>query len=148
VKVEARNVQQEKRIMRAVVASLDPMDPGLKLKPEYRRKHESGCDPTTGFCSVATEAVWAMLGGNEAGYERRQVRHQGDSHWFVEDVATGRFLDPTSTQFSSPVPYEEGVGRGIPVTRKTGVLYRGDPNLLISRKAAHLIDKATARLLR
>jgi hypothetical protein len=139
--------RREQAIERAVVRALDPHDPRLGLKPEYRRRHAAGCDPATGFCSVAVEAMWAMLGGNAAGYERRQIRHEGGSHWFLADVVGGRWIDPTRSQFATPVPYEKGRGCGLSVTRKAGVLYRGDPTLLISNKAAHLIALATGRAL-
>lgn len=137
--------KRERAIERAVVRALDPHDPRLGLKPEYQRRHRAGCDPTTGFCSVAVEAMWALLGGNAAGYERRQIRHEGSSHWFLADVVGRRYIDPTAAQFATPVPYAKGRGRGTPITRKTGVTYRGDPALLISNKAAHLIALTDGR---
>lgn len=139
--------RQEADVVRAVVSSLDPQDPALGLKKEYRRKHEEGCDPTTGFCSVAVEAVWAMLGGNAAGYRRVQVEAPGGgTHWFIR-TDDGRIIDPTAAQFGGArVRYELGRGRGIPVTRKYGALYRGDKDLLISNKAAYLAAKANEKL--
>ena len=142
-----RLTEREAEIVSAVVASLDPSDKKLGLKREYLSKHQAGCDPTTGFCSVAVEAVWAMLGGNPAGYERTQVRMpDGGTHWFLR-TSDGRVIDPTVAQFGKmPVPYCEGRGRGIPVTLKYGVLHRGRRDLLISNKASHLIEMANRRL--
>ena len=139
--------RREADVVRAVVASLDPQDPALGLKKEYRQRHEEGCDPTTGFCSVAVEAVWAMLGGNAAGYRRVQVEAPGGgTHWFIR-TDDGRIIDPTAAQFGrARVRYELGRGRGIPVTRKYGALYRGDEDLLISNKAAYLASKARKKL--
>lgn len=142
-----RLTEREAEIFSAVVASLDPSDERLGLKREYLSKHRAGCDPTTGFCSVAVEAMWAMLGGNPAGYERTQVKMpDGGSHWFLR-TSDKRVIDPTVTQFGGmPVPYCEGKGKGIPVTLKYGVLYQGRRDLLISNKALHLIAMANRRL--
>lgn len=133
-------------IVAAVVASLDPSDRALGLKPEYAKRHRGGCDPTTGFCSVATEAVWALLGGNSSGYVKMFIRHEGFPHWFL--LGPQGPIDPTASQFLTSVPYTSAsaVRKGTPVTRKTGTLYLGDSSILISRKAARLIELSKRRL--
>lgn len=133
-------------VVAAVRASLDPLDKKLKLKPEYVREHAKGCDPATGFCSIAAEAVWAMLGGNQAGYLRFWARADGDTHWWILDSKTGRVVDPTASQFDGPFDYSAGKRGAPPVTVANGVLFRGDRGLLISKKAAHLIAKASELL--
>jgi hypothetical protein len=39
------------------------------------------------------------------------MRHEGEPHWWLVD-ADGDVLDLTAEQFSTPVPYERGVGIG------------------------------------
>lgn len=69
-----------------------------------------------GDCYPAAEAVYHAAGGKRAGLTPAQVRHEGQSHWFVRG-ASGQVYDPTARQFRTPVPYEEGVGRGF-LTKK------------------------------
>ena len=78
------------------------------LKPHYRtRAHRR---PATGHCYVACEALFHLLGGKEAGLTPAQIRHEGESHWFLR-TPTG-VLDPTADQFDTPVPYPSGTGKG------------------------------------
>lgn len=39
------------------------------------------------------------------------LRHEGDSHWFLQHES-GVILDATAVQFESPPPYAQAVGRG------------------------------------
>ena len=64
-----------------------------------------------GNCYPAAEAVYHAAGGKRAGLTPAQVEHEGQSHWFVRGKS-GRVYDPTADQFETPVPYDEGVGRG------------------------------------
>ncbi len=138
--------RREREVKAAIVASLDPWDAGLALRPEYRAKHALGCDPTTGFCSIAAEAAWAMLGGRAAGYELVQVKHEGGPHWFVRFMPTGRIIDPTRAQFSTKPPYELGRAQSTGARHGTGYQHLGRRDLLVSQRAHRLIDLATARL--
>lgn len=60
-----------------------------------------------GHCYAASEAVFCVLGGLDAGHSMTQVRHEGVSHWFVR-LSDGTVVDPTAEQFETPVPYERG----------------------------------------
>lgn len=75
------------------------------LKPEYRRLPNRR--PTTGHCYAASEALYHML----EGYTPQNIRHEGTSHWYLKG-ADGSILDATADQFTTPVPYERGRGKG------------------------------------
>ena len=65
-------------------------------------------------CYQASELLYHMLGGKDAGLTPMQIWHDGVSHWYLRwELGEKTFyLDPTSTQFDSVVPYEAGTGRG------------------------------------
>lgn len=69
---------------------------------------------TPRVCYSASEALYHLLGGKEAGYTPMQIRHEGYSHWYLRWDVSGEtfYLDPTAGQFDTPVPYHEGRGRG------------------------------------
>lgn len=69
-----------------------------------------------GDCYPAAEVVYHAAGGKKAGLTPAQVEHEGQSHWFVRGD-DGKVYDPTANQFRTPVPYDEGVGRGF-LTKK------------------------------
>lgn len=78
------------------------------LKKEWRKKHEEGaCDPMTGHCYVAAEALFHLLPGSKAQF----IRHEGAPHWFVLSPQ-GEIIDPTASQFKTPVPYDQAKGKG------------------------------------
>jgi hypothetical protein len=77
------------------------------LTPAYRARHAEGCDAMTGHCFVATNAFWHATGGPAGKYQPKQVRVEGESHWFLVDDQ-GRIVDLTASQFSTPIPYERG----------------------------------------
>lgn len=79
-----------------------------------------------GNCYVTCEALYHLLGGKAAGYTPHTVRHEGDVHWYLQ-LTTGEhdvdedgrklprahfIIDPTASQFKTPVPYENGRARG------------------------------------
>lgn len=76
-------------------------------KPKYQG-HEN---PMTGHCYVASEALYHTLGGKDAGWKPMFIRHEGEPHWFIQNEQ-GIILDPTASQFSTPVPYEDAKGMG------------------------------------
>lgn len=93
-------------IVRAVQ---DALTPDL-LKPRWRKLVEAGAHPHTGHCYVATEAIYHLLGGRNSGWAPTFISHEGSPHWFLRrgtDV-----LDATSSQFATPVPYHQGIGKG------------------------------------
>ena len=64
-----------------------------------------------GNCYVTSEALFHLLGGRAAGWKPMNVRHEGDSHWFLRHES-GLLLDATASQFATSPPYAEAVGRG------------------------------------
>jgi len=70
-----------------------------------------GPNPPRGPCYPAAEVVYHGAGGRRAGLTPIQQRHEGVSHWWVRGPE-GQVYDPTAAQFETPVPYDEGRGRG------------------------------------
>ena len=98
------------------------------LSDDLRRPPWRGSpNPIAGHCYVASEALFHLLGGREAGITIYRIRHENQPHWFLRD-GTGVVLDPTADQFATPVPYELG--------RRTGFLTR-EP----SRRARVLMSR-------
>jgi hypothetical protein len=64
----------------------------------------------TGHCYVASEVLYHLLGGKEAGLKPMNMRVDGVSHWFLKwgDV----ILDPTVDQFKVVPDYRSARGRG------------------------------------
>lgn len=65
-------------------------------------------------CYQASEYLYHLLGGKKSGLIPMQIEHEGESHWYLRWNLGSKifYLDPTSTQFETPVPYEQGRGRG------------------------------------
>lgn len=78
------------------------------LRKEEYRGHEN---PIVGHCYVASEALYHLLGGKEAGWKPVGLQHEGGPHWWLAN-ADGRVIDATADQFDSAVPYAEGRGQG------------------------------------
>jgi hypothetical protein len=76
--------------------------------PKYRGKSK-----LAGHCYVASEALWHLLGKE---WVPQCVRHEGDTHWYLRHK-NGEVLDVTAGQFTSPVPYHLGRGKGF-LTKK------------------------------
>lgn len=95
------------------------------LKPQYRAQPNRR--PTTGHCYAASEAVYHLLGGKDAGWTPVRIRHEGGPHWFLRHT-DGTVLDPTGDQFDTPVPYATGTGCGFltrsPAARAREILRR------------------------
>ncbi len=77
------------------------------LKPGYK---------PGAHCYVASEALYHLLGGKEAGFKPMNVKHEGVQHWFLLSNK-GVVIDVTADQFSTPVPYDQARGRGF-LTKK------------------------------
>ena len=109
--------RREADAVRAIRANLTPD----LLAGEYRACATQ--HPMAGHCSVATEALYFMLGGKAAGYTPMNVRHEvkgikgGVSHWYLR-TPEGAYLDPTADQFDTPVDYAAGRGRGFPTPKQ------------------------------
>lgn len=71
--------------------------------------------PQAGHCYVASETLWLLLGGTNAGFHLASARDYADqTHWWVEDD-DGNVLDPTASQyfdFGRNPPYAAGQRRG------------------------------------
>lgn len=65
-----------------------------------------------GNCYVASEALYHLLGGKEAGWKAMTLHHEGDIHWFLFNIKTGQRLDLTVSQFKTKPDYNKAQGRG------------------------------------
>lgn len=65
-----------------------------------------------GHCYVVSEALHYLSGGL---LRPRFVRHEGAPHWFLTDGE--RIIDPTASQFLTPVPYDLARGKGFLTAR-------------------------------
>lgn len=57
-----------------------------------------------GNCYVTSEAVYHLLGGKEHGWHSMCMRHEGDTHWFLQHN-NGMILDLTVSQFKKKPNY-------------------------------------------
>lgn len=65
------------------------------------QKNWSITNPTAGFCSVASEAAWFVLGGAQQGWSARTARdHNNVVHWWLQHTS-GLIFDPTEEQYTS-----------------------------------------------
>jgi hypothetical protein len=92
------------------------------------RKPGYGSHPMSGFCYVASEAFYHIMGGKRAGFTPCTIKHEGVSHWYLKHKS-GRIVDITVDQFKTVPDYSKGRGRGF-LTK--------DP----SKRAQIVIDRA------
>lgn len=95
------------RVVAAIRANLGPH----VLRSDWRQHRPVNAAPSWGCCYVASEAAYHALGGAKSGLRVMHVTHEGAPHWYLT-TADGRVVDPTADQFSSPVPYGQGRGKG------------------------------------
>lgn len=69
-----------------------------------------------GNCYVACEAIYHLIGGKKAGWKPMNMKHEGDSHWFLKHKS-GLILDPTAKQFRTLPDYPKAKGKGF-LTKK------------------------------
>lgn len=81
------------------------------LREPYRSRVLAGAHPMTGHCYVASEVYFHLAGGVAAGLTPLCIQHEGGPHWWIRD-AKGADIDLTVEQFSTPVPYHLGRGKG------------------------------------
>ncbi len=62
-------------------------------------------------CYVASEALYHLLGGKEAGWTPQVMRVGSETHWFLKHRG-GLILDPTASQFAVPPDYSRARGSG------------------------------------
>jgi len=106
----------EIRAVRRVQAIIEA--PGMRthLKAGYRSAIAGGAHPHTGFCSMASDALRRILGGEVrgfSGYRLCRVVHEGGPHYYLESPS-GRVIDPTSSQFGTAPDYSGRRGVGLP----------------------------------
>lgn len=120
---------------RRVVEAIHTHVTSSHLHPKYKHGRKPGENPMKGHCYVASEAAYHMLGGKEAGYTPMNIKHEGDSHWYLKHTGEKgtRYIDITESQFNSPVPHAEGKGKGF-LTKNP------------SKRAKDVIDKAKRHL--
>jgi hypothetical protein len=83
---------------------------------EVKNHYPSEDNPLAGWCYVASEVLYHVLGGKEAGWKAVQMQHEGVSHWFLEHE-DGTIVDITAGQFEVAPKYKLGKGRGF-LTKK------------------------------
>lgn len=88
--------------------------------------YKPGKHPHFGYCNVASQALYWILGAKEAGYKPVRVQHEGATHWWVR-ASDGQIWDLTAEQFETPVPYEDGraaffPGRGYQPSKAAKIL--------------------------
>jgi hypothetical protein len=97
------------RLIDTLVPHLDP----ALLTREYRSQW-SAENPTAGFCSIAAEVAYFVLGGVKQGWVAMVAQDpEGGTHWWLErNTPQGRErFDPTADQYLSQgqtPPYERG----------------------------------------
>ena len=89
----------------------EELSPDLLL-PKYQKSWDKQ-NPTQGFCSIASEAAWFILGGPPSGWISYACQDPkvGGTHWWLQHK-DGSIFDPTEEQYRSigfTPPYERGI---------------------------------------
>ena len=79
------------------------------LTPDIRYKKHSN-HPSSGYCYIAAEALFHLLGGKESGCKSFYIKHEGQSHWYI--TYHGKIIDITAAQFKNKPNYTKGIGKG------------------------------------
>ena len=96
----------------------------MKLN-EAKRKVKKIIGAKARRCYEASETIYHLVGGKEAGYKPASIWHEGISHWYLVGP-NNQIVDITVDQFDTRPNYSQGCGRGF-LTKKP------------SKKAAKLI---------
>jgi hypothetical protein len=124
-------------LIAAVQASLD--ESLLSVGQRRRLKREGSISPLAGHCSVASEALYHMLGGKAAGWTPQVMRVSETTHWFLRH-ADGTVIDATADQFETDPDRSLARGCGFPTPA------RGLPTPPPSRRAQTVIERAQTLL--
>jgi hypothetical protein len=77
------------------------------LTDDLRRHPWKGnSNPLAGHCYVASEVIFHLMPGLKPMF----IRHEGQPHWFLMNGS--EVIDPTASQFETPVPYSMAKGKG------------------------------------
>lgn len=114
------------RSLRFARAVRDSLSPDLRRAP-YTGDEDDEC---RGYCYVASEAIWHLLGGKSSRYQPHRIVHEGQPHWYL--MSDTDVIDVTACQFRSRVPYKDG---------KRRAFITGRP----SRRARLLMARARSR---
>lgn len=60
-----------------------------------------------GYCYVASEALYYLLGGSAAGLTAKRAPCAGGEHWWLEGP-DGKLIDATADQFEDAFDYGNG----------------------------------------
>ena len=83
-----------------------------RIKSALRKvPRKKGQHPADDLCYPASEAFYHAVGGKAAGYTPMQIRHEGESHWWVRGPQ-GEVYDLTEGQFRTAVPHGKSRGKG------------------------------------
>jgi hypothetical protein len=76
------------------------------LLPKYRGSSK----PFFGHCYAASEALYHLLGGRDAGLKPMNMKVGNVSHWFL--LKEDEIIDPTAAQFDMLPNYKLARGKG------------------------------------
>ena len=75
------------------------------LLPQYR----GSSNFLFGHCYAASESLYHLLGGRDAGLKPMNMKVGNVSHWFL--LREGKVIDPTADQFEVTPDYELARGK-------------------------------------
>ena len=78
----------------------------MLLKPYWREVNKSSGISDTGFCYIASEVLYHLMGGKEAGIEIWCGRVTTGVHWWLKK--DGKNFDATSNQLPPSFDYSQG----------------------------------------
>ena len=88
----------------------EAVDRVLRECDDLRRpKYRGNPNPYAGHCYVLSEVLWHLSGRT---MKPQFIRHEGEPHWYLLSADGATVIDPTASQFETPVPYDEGRGKG------------------------------------
>jgi hypothetical protein len=91
--------EQEENAVRVVRSVLTP-----ELLPPQWQNHPH---PMGGYCYVASEALYYLFGGSDAGLRVMRAPCVGGEHWWLEGA--DKLIDTTADQFEEDFDYSTGV---------------------------------------
>lgn len=105
-----------KQLLKAFEKAYRLKEAKLLLRPDWRALNDNG-PHSTGFCYIAAEACFHLLGGREGGVLSYYAAYEEDgmrcTHWWLR--RNGRIIDPTASQYTAlglKPPYHLGKGVG------------------------------------